>query len=96
MIRGGVVRLPCDRDFTIRGIALPPGHALACMSETLLMGLEGEVGNGSVGPVTAEDVIRTMHWAAKHGFRLGDIYKTSETAPAPAVAPLAAKSLLVA
>jgi len=73
-IRGGVVRLPHNHDFAIGGIAVPPGHALACMAETLLMGLEGLTGNGSTGPVTVEGVRRTMAWAQKHGFRLGDIH----------------------
>ncbi len=41
VIRGGIVRLPFNHDFSIAGISLPRGHALACMSETLLMGLEG-------------------------------------------------------
>jgi predicted amino acid dehydrogenase len=74
VIRGGVVRLPYDHDFSIGGIALPPGHSLACMAETLLMGLEGLSGNGSIGPVTSEGVMRTMAWARKHGFELGDIH----------------------
>jgi acetylornithine/succinyldiaminopimelate/putrescine aminotransferase/predicted amino acid dehydrogenase len=74
VIRGGIVRLPCNDDFSIGGIALPRGHALACMSETLLMGLEGLSSDGSVGPVTAEGVQRTLRWAEKHGFRLGDIH----------------------
>ncbi|MQA31689.1 MAG: aminotransferase class III-fold pyridoxal phosphate-dependent enzyme [Luteitalea sp.] len=74
VIRGGVVRLPHDHDFSIGGVALPPGHALACMAETLLMGLEGLSENGSIGPVTFEGVMRTMEWARKHGFKLGDIH----------------------
>lgn len=77
VIRGGVVRLPSNRDFSIGGIALPPGHSLACMAETLLMGLEGVRANGSVGPVTEEGVRRTQAWAAKHGFRLGDLRLTA-------------------
>ena len=74
--RGGVVQLPCNDDFTLSGTALPQGHALACMSETLLMELEGLSGDGSVGPVTDEGVRRTLAWAAKHGVRLGDIRVT--------------------
>ena len=76
VIRGGVVRLPCNDDFSIGGIALPKGHALACMSETLLMGLEGLSSDGSVGSVTEEGVRRTLGWADKHGFRLGDLRLT--------------------
>jgi acetylornithine/succinyldiaminopimelate/putrescine aminotransferase/predicted amino acid dehydrogenase len=96
VIRGGVVGLPCDPDFSISGIALPRGHALACMSETLLMGLEGCRGNGSVGPVTAEGVMRTMDWARKHGFRLGDIYTKRDAPVRTAAAADVATPLLVA
>jgi acetylornithine/succinyldiaminopimelate/putrescine aminotransferase/predicted amino acid dehydrogenase len=77
VIRGGVVRLPFNDDFAVGGIALPRGHALACMSETLLMGLEGLRSNGSVGPVTEEGVRRTLAWAEKHGFQLADIRLTA-------------------
>jgi len=82
VIRGGVVRLPCNDDFSIGGIALPRGHALACMSETLLMGLEGLRSNGSVGPVTEEGVRRTLAWADKHGFALADLRLTAGPARA--------------
>ena len=85
VIRGGIVRLPFNHDFAVAGIALPRGHALACMSETLLMGLEGLTSNGSVGPVTEEGVRRTLGWAAKHGFALADIRLTA--GPSKAAAP---------
>jgi hypothetical protein len=52
------------------------------------MGLEGLSGNGSVGPVTPEGVTRTMQWAAKHGFSLGDIHAKRE----PTVAGRAARA----
>ena len=80
VIRGGIVRLPANDGFSVAGIALPKGHALACMSETLLMGLEGLRTNGSTGPVTEEGVRRTLGWAEKHGFALGDIRLTAAPA----------------
>ena len=89
VIRGGIVRLPCNDDFAIGGIALPRGHALACMSETLLMGLEGLSCDGSVGAVTEEGVRRTLGWAEKHGFRLG----TSTWAPTPSDRPTARSAM---
>ena len=76
VIRGGIVKLPCNDDFAVGGITLPRGHALACMSETLLMGLEGLSCDGSVGAVTEDSVRRTLGWAEKHGFRLGEIAMT--------------------
>jgi len=80
VIRGGIVKLPCNDDFSVAGIQLPRGHALACMSETLLMGLEGLSCNGTVGAVTEESVRRTLGWARKHGFQLGDLGVTAAQA----------------
>ena len=80
VIRGGIVKLPCNDDFSIGGIALPKGHALACMCETLLMGLEGLSSDGSTGSVTEEGVRRTLGWADKHGFQLGDLSLTRASA----------------
>ena len=74
------MQLPCNEDFSIAGIALPKGHALACMCETLLMGLEGLSSDGSTGPVTAEGVRRTLRLAEKHGFQLGDLSLTRASA----------------
>jgi len=72
VIRGGVVQLPSDPAFSIAGIGLPPGHALACMAETLLMGLEQATDNWSVGPVTVDGVRRAMATAEAHGFCVAD------------------------
>jgi acetylornithine/succinyldiaminopimelate/putrescine aminotransferase/predicted amino acid dehydrogenase len=72
VVKGGVVRLPLDHDFSIGGVPLSHGHVYACMAETLLMGLEGSIA-GSVGPVTVEGVRRSMAMAHKHGFTLADI-----------------------
>jgi acetylornithine/succinyldiaminopimelate/putrescine aminotransferase/predicted amino acid dehydrogenase len=74
VVKGGVVRLPLDKDFAIGGIPLAPGHVFACMAETLLMGLEGTWEHGSIGPVTVEGVQQAMAMAEKHGFTLGDIH----------------------
>jgi predicted amino acid dehydrogenase len=73
VIKGGVVRLPCNDDFSIGGIPLSKGHVFACMAETLLMGLEEVTTNGSYGPVTVDGVEKAMAMAQKHGFSLGDI-----------------------
>ena len=72
VVRGGVVRLPLDHDFSIGGIPLAPGHVYACMAETLLMGLEGST-QGSVGSVTVDGVRQAMAMADRHGFTLADI-----------------------
>src|SRR5690606_23971491 len=41
VIQGGLVRLPLNPDFTIRGLPLEKGTAFACMGETMLLGLTG-------------------------------------------------------
>ncbi len=71
VIQGGIVRLPHNQDFLISGIPLEAGHAFACMSETLLMGLEGITAHGSYGTITPEGVAWALSMAEKHGFTLG-------------------------
>ena len=71
IIQGGDVRLPCNDDFSIRGIALPPGHSPACMAETMLMGFERKTEHGSFGPVTPQGVADALAMAKRHGFTLG-------------------------
>lgn len=70
VIAGGVLRLPRDHDFQIAGLPLDRGQVLACMAETLIMGLEGESANGSIGEVTIDGVERALALATKHGFTL--------------------------
>ena len=40
-IGGGLVQLPCNPDFSIGGIPLPPGQVYACMAETMILTLSG-------------------------------------------------------
>ncbi len=73
VIPGGIVRLAQNTELTIAGLDLKPGHALACMAETLLMGLEGMTAHGSYGAITPHGVQQMMALAEKHGFVLADI-----------------------
>jgi acetylornithine/succinyldiaminopimelate/putrescine aminotransferase/predicted amino acid dehydrogenase len=73
VIPGGDVRLGHNDDLIMTGADLRPGHALACMAEALLMGLEGMASHGSYGAITPEGVRKTMALADKHGFVLADI-----------------------
>jgi predicted amino acid dehydrogenase len=72
ILRGGVVRLPCDPALTIAGLPLDSGHVFACMAETLLLGLEDAAGAGTRGPVAPACVERMLRLADKHGFRLSE------------------------
>jgi len=70
VIKGGVVRLPCDPDVEIPGLPLARGHVFACMAETLLMGLDGTATHGSYGPLTPDRVRWALDLADRHGFTL--------------------------
>ena len=78
VIKGGVVCLPHNQDLLISGIPLEAGHTFACMSETLLMGLEGITDYGSYGAIAPEQVVWALSMAKKHGFVLGH-FKTQNS-----------------
>ena len=77
VIKGGVVRLPCDPDLIIPGVPLAPGHVFACMAETLLMGLESIQDHGSYGPLTPARVEWALQMADRQGFTLAELQTTS-------------------
>ena len=77
VLKGGVVRLPCDPDLTIPGVPLAPGHVFACMAETLLMGLEGVQDHGSYGPITPQRVQWALAMADRQGFTMAELQTTS-------------------
>jgi len=68
VIRGGVIRTPCDPHWSVPGIPLERGEMFACMTETVLMGLERERSHGSFGGLSPERVLQTLAMARKHGF----------------------------
>jgi predicted amino acid dehydrogenase len=73
IFQGGDVRLPCNDDFSVSGIDLEPGHVLACMAETMLLGLEGRTEHFSYGPLSPQGVEDALAMADRHGFTLGDL-----------------------
>jgi len=68
IMHGGLVSLPNNPEYHINGINLPAGTAYACMSETLLLGLDGYHSHFSYGPITAEQVRQIEHLSFEHGF----------------------------
>lgn len=68
IIRGGVVRSSRNPRFHIPGIPLPPGHLYACMTETILMGLEGLKTHFSLGDIRPDQVGTMEEAARRHGF----------------------------
>jgi fatty aldehyde-generating acyl-ACP reductase len=70
VIEGGVVEVPGEVDFGF-DFGFPPQTAYACMSETMMLALEGRAENFTLGKdVTIEQVEETQRLAARHGFKL--------------------------
>jgi len=70
VIEGGVVAVPGDVDFRFN-FGFPPKTAYACMSETMMLALEGRYENFTLGKeVSVRQVEEISEIAAKHGFEL--------------------------
>ena len=70
VIEGGVVRVPGDVDFGLN-FGFPPKTAYACMSETMILALEGRFEDYTLGRTLSLDKVREIReLAAKHGFEL--------------------------
>lgn len=71
VIEGGVVKVPGeDVNFNFR-FGFPEGTAYACMSETMILALEGRPENFTLGKdVSVPQVEEMLRLAEKHGFEL--------------------------
>lgn len=70
VIEGGVVKVPGDVDFGF-DFGFPPKTAYACMSETMILALEGRFEDYTLGRSLSLDKVREIReLAAKHGFEL--------------------------
>ncbi len=70
VIEGGVVAVPGNVDFGM-SFGFPPKTAFACMSETMMLALEGKIENFTLGKeVSVAQVQETIRLADKHGFEL--------------------------
>ncbi len=70
VIEGGVVAVPGDVEFNFN-FGFPPRTAYACMSETMILALEGRYESFTLGKdVSVEQVREISRLADKHGFRL--------------------------
>lgn len=73
VIEGGVVKVPGDVDFGVN-FGLVPGLALACMSETMILALEGRFEDYTIGKDITLDMVKEMDvLAKKHGFELAGL-----------------------
>lgn len=72
VIEGGVVRVPGEVEFNF-DFGFPARTAYACMSETMMLALEGRAESFTLGKdVSVEQVEETMRMADTHGFELAD------------------------
>lgn len=70
VIEGGVIAVPGDVEFDF-DFGFPPKTAYACMSETMILALEGRYESYTLGKeVSVEQVREITDLAAKHGFKL--------------------------
>lgn len=70
VIEGGVVEVPGNVDFGL-DFGYPPGLALACMAETMILTMEGRFENFSIGRGLEYDRVQEIaRLAARNGFRL--------------------------
>lgn len=70
VIEGGLIEIPGQVNFNFN-FGYPPGMALACMAETILLALEQRWENYTIGrDLTIEQVEEIGRIAAKHGFKI--------------------------
>ena len=70
VIEGGLVEVPGEVNFGF-DFGFPPRMAYACMSETMMLALEGRIESFTLGKeVSLQQVQTTQELARKHGFRL--------------------------
>ncbi len=73
VIEGGIVDVPGDPDFGM-DFGYPPGKAYACMSETMVLTLEGRFEDYTLGKeVQVEQVKEINQLANKHGFKVSGL-----------------------
>ncbi len=70
IIEGGIVKVPGDVDFGFN-FGFPPGHSYACMAETMILALEEDYTDWSLGrDLSLERVLGIGRLAKKHGFQV--------------------------
>ncbi len=70
IVDGGVVDVPGNVNFNFN-FGFPPRTSYACMAETMVLALEGKLGDFSLGrDIAIEQVEEITRLAEKHGFKL--------------------------
>jgi acetylornithine/succinyldiaminopimelate/putrescine aminotransferase/predicted amino acid dehydrogenase len=68
LIQGGIISSALNKKFRVPGIPLQDGELFACMTETILLGLEGTSSHFSIGDISIQQVKEMQRLAAKHQF----------------------------
>jgi predicted amino acid dehydrogenase len=85
VIEGGVVSVPGDVNFRI-SFGFPEKTAYACMSETMMLALDGKIENFTLGKeVSVAQVEETIRMADKHGFELAGFRSFEKAVPQEAI-----------
>ena len=88
VIEGGVVSVPGNVEFNFN-FGFPPHTAYACMSETMILALEGDSSlyNFTIGKdVSVEQVDKITQLAEKHGFELAGMRSFEKAVTEDAIA----------
>jgi predicted amino acid dehydrogenase len=93
VIEGGVVAVPGENVEFNFNFGFPPKMAYACMSETIMLALEGQYESFTLGKtVSVEQVKRTQELAEKHGFKLAGYRSFEKEVSEEQIARIAANS----
>ncbi|MBS0031774.1 aminotransferase class III-fold pyridoxal phosphate-dependent enzyme [Chitinophaga sp. 22321] len=74
---GGIVKLPDNSKLPLKGFPLEDGTAYACISETILLGLEQSWVNFSYGNITVDQVRKIGDIGKKHQFEFCDVKRVN-------------------
>ena len=73
VLQGGWVKIPGLEGYLGSAFPTPPGHTLACMAETMLLGLRSHRTPFSYGPLEKDKIKKIADWARESGFELGQL-----------------------
>lgn len=84
IVDGGIVQCPGHVDFDY--LALPPGVAYACLSEVMILALEGKFESFSHGgEISYQKILEIKSLAQKHGFSLSNFKSFGKAIPPEAI-----------
>ncbi|MEZ5421234.1 MAG: hypothetical protein R2708_28375, partial [Vicinamibacterales bacterium] len=87
VVEGGLVELPQPVHFGPNVLGFRPGVNLACLAETMILALEGETADYSIGQTIAlAEAQRIDAMARRHGFRLAPHHWSTAEIPASTLA----------